>query len=183
MNVFIKVPFVLLGARDVFRFWNEQIKKFLKSVAMECPSEFQAKKNWKMSHQSVKGLSCLNRTLSETEPFLFLFCHFVNYFTICSQTLGILKCTMVQLVKIYWRKHLMNVFWSLIIRAHFKKIWCASRAREYFPHIANYTKKTFNLQILYGRTLQISKFLNSENVVLFLDPELTNKSATRFILW
>jgi hypothetical protein len=42
--------------------------------------------------------------------------------------------------------------------------------------------KTFNRQILYGRTLKISKFLNSENVVLLLDPELLIKSSTRFIL-
>jgi hypothetical protein len=43
-------------------------------------------------------------------------------------------------------------------------------------------KKTLNLQILYGRTLKISKFLNPENVVLLLDPELPSKIATRFIL-
>jgi hypothetical protein len=39
-----------------------------------------------------------------------------------------------------------------------------------------------DLQILDGRTLEISKFLNFENVVLLFDPELPNKKATRFIL-
>jgi hypothetical protein len=42
--------------------------------------------------------------------------------------------------------------------------------------------QTFKLQILYEKTLKIFKFLNSEYVVIFLDPELLNKSATRFIL-
>jgi hypothetical protein len=37
------------------------------------------------------------------------------------------------------------------------------------------------LQILYEKTLKIFKFLNSECVVLFFDPKLLNKSATRFI--
>jgi hypothetical protein len=61
-----------------------------------------------------------------------------------------------------------------------EKIWCASRAREYFPHIANYTEGAFILQTLYEETLKIFYFLNSEYVVLFLDPELLIKIDTRF---
>jgi hypothetical protein len=41
---------------------------------------------------------------------------------------------------------------------------------------------SFKLQTLYEKTLKIFKFLNFEYVVLFLDPKLLNKSATRFIL-
>jgi hypothetical protein len=40
-----------------------------------------------------------------------------------------------------------------------KKIGCASRAREYFPHISNYTKATFKLQTFYEKTLKILKIL------------------------
>jgi hypothetical protein len=43
-----------------------------------------------------------------------------------------------------------------------KKIWCANRARVYFPHIANNIRKeTFKLKTLYEKTLKIFKFLNS----------------------
>jgi hypothetical protein len=52
-----------------------------------------------------------------------------------------------------------------------KNMWCASQAREYFPHIANYIRKgPWNLKLCLKRPLSFANFLNSENVVLFLDP-------------
>jgi hypothetical protein len=58
-----------------------------------------------------------------------------------------------------------------ILRVFSYKVWSLK-----VPHVE------FAICGKYSRALKIYKFLNSEYVVMFLDPELLNKKATRFIL-
>jgi hypothetical protein len=120
-----------------FHIWNMESNGFTCDISgFGCLSSFVL--DWWTSYSEFWNLK-ISRSNSGVKKILNQFWFFIrildssNSFKRC-----LLRCFVWKFFRIgkfwYFFKKILKFTWKKV-----KKIWCASQAREYFPHIANYT--------------------------------------------